>query len=270
VVRREGGIMKGYIDGVLMADTVAEQYTEIAALRRWKEDALIVLSRWDKVAEEFPDGKWGENKSELVLKRVIALKERVRGLEDDLSMLKIYHDVTINTESMREKTIKNMQAENAELRKALDRYKKYYVTRTSLNACESLRDEYALRIEMLSTPNTKEWLMARGYDGLYTKDCGCLIADLAPCGEGTDSCCPGYKQEEIPEGYDFFIGPSKAALGQKHTDPITRDWNTPEEDDAWEHLGQKEYNDLTSTPAEQKAFEDRCFERFDKITKEGV
>jgi hypothetical protein len=31
----------------------------------------------------------------------------------------------------------------------------------------------------------------------------------------------------------------KAAL-EKLTDPITRDWDTPEEDEAWKHLEQKE------------------------------
>ena len=32
----------------------------------------------------------------------------------------------------------------------------------------------------------------------------------------------------------------------------------------------QEYDDLTSTPAEQKEFEEGCFERIDAITKSGL
>ena len=44
----------------------------------------------------------------------------------------------------------------------------------------------------------KEWLARNGYDGLYSEvgECGCLIDDLAPCGEPANlvDCTPGYKR----------------------------------------------------------------------------
>jgi hypothetical protein len=40
----------------------------------------------------------------------------------------------------------------------------------------------------------KEYLSARGYDGLVSDDCecGCLAEDLAPCGDIDESCKPAY------------------------------------------------------------------------------
>ena len=49
--------------------------------------------------------------------------------------------------------------------------------------------------------NVKEiitaWLKEHGYDGLCGEECGCEIADLAPCCEAENilSCVPGYKNE---------------------------------------------------------------------------
>lgn len=80
---------------------------------------------------------------------------------------------------------------------------------TALKAeVERLRE----RNEMLSTPNTKEWLKTRGYDGLYTDDCGCFLDDLGPCGEGVLSCYPGYRQ------HDNTVGPKIALQGKEVRD----------------------------------------------------
>ena len=48
--------------------------------------------------------------------------------------------------------------------------------------------------------NVKEivagWLKANGYDGLCNTDipCGCLLGDLAPCGEMHESCQAGFRR----------------------------------------------------------------------------
>ena len=36
-------------------------------------------------------------------------------------------------------------------------------------------------------------LKAEGYDGLCSPDCGCLVSDLAPCGDLSLPCLPGHR-----------------------------------------------------------------------------
>jgi len=54
-----------------------------------------------------------------------------------------------------------------------------------------------------------EWLFNHGYDGLYNPDqgcaCGCLVDDLMPCGEGYQSCNPGYKKIDESGENDWII-----------------------------------------------------------------
>ena len=59
-------------------------------------------------------------------------------------------------------------------------------------------------------------LTAKGYDGLYNEvadePCGCLKADLAPCGCDDIGCCaPGYDDQATAknQGVDFWITPVK-------------------------------------------------------------
>ena len=39
----------------------------------------------------------------------------------------------------------------------------------------------------------RDWLRSHGYDGLYQEDgeCGCLLSDPYPCGEGMGDCKAG-------------------------------------------------------------------------------
>jgi len=39
----------------------------------------------------------------------------------------------------------------------------------------------------------KDWLKEHGCDGLCGEECGCLLDDLMPCGEGSTECQAGYK-----------------------------------------------------------------------------
>ncbi len=57
----------------------------------------------------------------------------------------------------------------------------------------------------------REYLEAKGYDGLYNEDagCACLKEELAPCCNMTSSCQPGYAWYQDPVEFDFLIRPTK-------------------------------------------------------------
>jgi len=45
-----------------------------------------------------------------------------------------------------------------------------------------------------------QWLTENGYDGLYTDECGCVVGDLAPCGEPCSfGCRAGHRIPCNPE-----------------------------------------------------------------------
>ncbi len=54
----------------------------------------------------------------------------------------------------------------------------------------------------------RKYIMENGFDGLFNSDaeCGCLLDDLAPCGEMGQECQPGYKTKcRCGEGCDFDV-----------------------------------------------------------------
>lgn len=58
-----------------------------------------------------------------------------------------------------------------------------------------------------------EYLKEKGYDGLYSEDgeCGCELADLAPCLAMGTHCRAGYRVDGCAcgEGHDFHIQEGK-------------------------------------------------------------
>lgn len=63
----------------------------------------------------------------------------------------------------------------------------------------------------------KEYLLAKGFEGLYAECCGCKIDDLMPCCcEGIEDCEAGYKVPCDPEtcpadgDCEWHIGPKGA------------------------------------------------------------
>jgi hypothetical protein len=66
--------------------------------------------------------------------------------------------------------------------------------------------------DTLTCKALREWLSLRGYEGLYCEDCecGCELSDLMPCGEGYQSCSPGYKKEDGRGEYSWVIVPEQA------------------------------------------------------------
>jgi len=55
----------------------------------------------------------------------------------------------------------------------------------------------------------EKYLKENGYDGLYCEDCGCLVDDLAPCGEMMADCTAGYKHPAPKGEGDYWIKPEK-------------------------------------------------------------
>jgi hypothetical protein len=55
----------------------------------------------------------------------------------------------------------------------------------------------------------KSYLKYHEYDGLYRPgECGCILNDLAPCGEIQRDCIAGYKQPCVcGNGCDWDVGP---------------------------------------------------------------
>ena len=49
--------------------------------------------------------------------------------------------------------------------------------------------------QRLQGDGAREWLEANGYDGLFSAEyeCGCVIGDIASCGDIGGSCEAGYK-----------------------------------------------------------------------------
>lgn len=57
-----------------------------------------------------------------------------------------------------------------------------------------------------------EYLLAKGFDGLWHCDapCGCALDDLEPCGNMSAECKAGHFQPcNCDEGCDFHIGPER-------------------------------------------------------------
>ena len=61
----------------------------------------------------------------------------------------------------------------------------------------------------------EERLRADGYDGLTHCDgeCGCLISDLAPCGDMLDTCEAGYRVPCECGDHDYHIATERPAPG---------------------------------------------------------
>jgi len=71
----------------------------------------------------------------------------------------------------------------------------------------------------------KQYLVAHGYDGLYSVEsgdlCGCSLDDFMPCGgENVMECYPGYKVPcECGEDCGFHIGPAEPRDAGKTSSP---------------------------------------------------
>jgi hypothetical protein len=58
----------------------------------------------------------------------------------------------------------------------------------------------------------KKYLEEHGFDGLLSdnRDCACLLADLAPCGEMSGACIAGHREECDCGEHDFHVSAGKA------------------------------------------------------------
>ena len=58
----------------------------------------------------------------------------------------------------------------------------------------------------------EQWLTDNGYDGLYAEECGCIVGDLAPCGEACSFGCRAGHKVPCPGPAD---GDCKFHIGKK-------------------------------------------------------
>lgn len=117
----------------------------------------------------------------------------------------------------------------------------------------------------------EEWLKEHKYDGLMNPDvpCGCLLGDLAPCGEIHENCRPGHREVVdkytvcdcdgqgtehwhvfMENGTDFnpYIDPTEwlCDCGQR-CDPMAAEWRWNGRD--WEHHHGYPVGHVTATRA---------------------
>lgn len=66
---------------------------------------------------------------------------------------------------------------------------------------------------MLSVKEIVEkFIRENNFDGVYSDVCGCLVDDLAPCGEMQETCRAGYKKKcDCSENCDWHVGGTKDA-----------------------------------------------------------
>lgn len=54
-------------------------------------------------------------------------------------------------------------------------------------------------------------LSEKGYGGLYSDECACVVGDLAPCGEMKSDCRAGYRHAHSVTG-DYIVSCNKQPM----------------------------------------------------------
>jgi len=66
----------------------------------------------------------------------------------------------------------------------------------------------------------RDTIVGGGYDGLFNVDleCGCVLSDLAPCGEMPPDCQAGYRLDGCTcgEGCDFHVTATQPEKSDVH------------------------------------------------------
>jgi len=57
-------------------------------------------------------------------------------------------------------------------------------------------------------------LSEKGYGGLYSDECACVVGDLAPCGEMKSDCRAGYRHAHSVTG-DYIVSCNKKPMSDE-------------------------------------------------------